>query len=117
VVIDIGAGLVNKGLHRICREAKKVSGSQEFAETTALSVLAWLAANESLLPVFQRSTGASADDLRAGARDPVFLGMVLDFVMMDDAWVVEACDAQGLAYDALLRARQGLPGGAETNWT
>jgi hypothetical protein len=94
-----------------------MSLSQEFAEATALSVLAWLAGNEELLPVFQGSTGASAEDLRRGARDPVFLGMVLDFVMMDDAWVVAACDAQGLAYDALARARQGLPGGAETHWT
>lgn len=58
------------------------------AETVALQALAWLAGNEELLPVFQGASGAGADDLRNGATDPAFLGSVLDFVMMDDVWVV-----------------------------
>lgn len=94
-----------------------MSQKQDFAEATALEVLSWLASNEELLPIFQGSTGVAADDLRRGAHDPVFLGMVLDFVLMDDAWVVAACDAKGLSYDSLAAARQALPGGAETHWT
>ena len=91
--------------------------SQESAETTALRALAWLASNEELLPVFLGASGASEADVRAGARDPVFLGSVLDFIMMDDAWVIEFCDSVTLPYETLMRARQMLPGGEQVNWT
>ncbi|MCV3271211.1 DUF3572 domain-containing protein [Roseobacter sinensis] len=91
--------------------------TRESAEVLGLSVLGWLAAEDELLPVFLGATGASEADVRAGASDPVFLGSVLDFLMMDDAWVVQACDALGLAYDAPMQARQALPGGAQVNWT
>ena len=91
--------------------------TRESAETIGLEVLGWLAANDDLLPVFLGATGASEADLRDRAADPEFLGAVLDFLMMDDAWVTAFCDAQGLAYDVPMRARAVLPGGAEVNWT
>ncbi|AXX98358.1 DUF3572 domain-containing protein [Profundibacter amoris] len=87
------------------------------AEVRALSVLIWLVGNEELLPVFLGATGASESDLRARAGESEFLGSVLDFVMMDDAWVMAYCDGEGLPYDTLMRARQALPGGADVNWT
>lgn len=90
---------------------------QDAAETIALRALGWLAGHEDLLPVFLGSSGASADDLRERAGDVVFLASVLDFLTMDDAWVVEFCDYAGLAYDQPMRARQSLPGGAQVNWT
>lgn len=90
---------------------------QETAETIALQALGWLAGNDQLLPVFLGATGASEDDLRAGAGDPVFLGAVLDFLTMDDAWVTAFCDSAGLAYTQPVAARQALPGGAQMNWT
>ncbi|MEM0946149.1 MAG: DUF3572 domain-containing protein [Pseudomonadota bacterium] len=90
---------------------------QEDAETFALQVLAWLAGNEELLPVFLGSTGASADDLRARAADPEFLGSVLDFLMMDDAWIVAYCDAAGQDYQTPSAARSALPGGGSVHWT
>lgn len=91
--------------------------TQEAAEVLSLKVLAWLAGNEELLPVFQGSTGASEADLRSSAADPVFLGAVLDFLMMDDAWVVQCCDVIGVKYDQIFIARQSLPGGEQVNWT
>ncbi len=90
---------------------------QKQAEIRALSVLAWLVCNEELLPVFLGATGASEDDLRARAGESEFLGSVLDFLMMDDAWVIEYCDGEGLSYDTPMRARQSLPGGADVSWT
>ena len=87
------------------------------AEVRALGVLIWLVGNEELLPVFLGATGASESDLRARAGESEFLGSVLDFVMMDDAWVMAYCDGEGLPYDTLMRARQALPGGADVNWT
>lgn len=90
---------------------------QDAAETTALQALAWLIGNEELCPVFLGSTGVSESELRARAGEPDFLSSVLDFLMMDDAWVVSFCDSAGLPYDSLMRARMALPGGAQVNWT
>lgn len=91
--------------------------TQESAEVFGLRVLAWLAANEELLPVFQGSSGASEEDIRRGVADGAFLGAVLDFVMMDDAWVVQCCDSLAVNYDSLMQARQALPGGEQVHWT
>ena len=87
------------------------------AETVALRALAWLAASDELLPVFLGSSGASADDVPAMAGDPAFLGSVLDFLVMDDAWIVAFCDASALGYDVPMRARAALPGGEAVHWT
>ncbi|MGH1354397.1 MAG: DUF3572 domain-containing protein [Thalassovita sp.] len=90
---------------------------QENAETLALSALEWLVSNEELLPVFLGSSGAGLDDLKAGASDPAFLGSVLDFLLMDDAWVTAFCDAKSLPYDRLMQTRAALPGGQAVHWT
>ena len=90
---------------------------QESAETLALQVLAWLAGNEDLFPVFLGTTGASATDLSKNAAKPEFLASVLDFLLADDAWVTGFCDAARVPYDAPLRARAALPGGEQINWT
>ncbi len=94
-----------------------MSFEQETAETLALQALGWLAANDDLLPVFLGSTGASEADVRARAADPVFLGAVLDFLTMDDAWVIRFCDDVSLPYDRIMQARAALPGGEQVNWT
>ena len=47
----------------------------------------------------------------------MFLGAVLDFIMMDDAWVTAFCDTVNIPYDRIMQARQSLPGGAQMNWT
>lgn len=91
--------------------------SQESAETVGLQALGWLAGNEDLLPVFLGSTGASEADVRSGASDPAFLGGLLDFLMMDDAWVISFCDSVSMPYDRLMQARHALPGGEQVNWT
>lgn len=87
------------------------------AETLALQALAWLIGNDALREVFQGSTGLSQNDLRTRAGDPDLLAAVLDFLLMDDAWVIAFCDTQGVAYDRLMQARGALPGGAQIHWT
>jgi hypothetical protein len=89
----------------------------EQAQTIALHALAWIAGNEELLPVFLGATGASLADLRRQAPEPAFQASVLDFLTMDDAWVIGFCDALGLKYDDPLRARQSLPGAGTVHWT
>ncbi len=90
---------------------------RESAEVIGLKALGWLAANKELLPVFLGSTGASEADVRAGISDPDFLGALLDFIMMDDAWITSFCDAEGLSYDQPMMARMALPGGEQMHWT
>jgi len=90
---------------------------QKQAELRAIGVLEWLAGNEELLPVFLGATGANETDLRERAAESEFLGSVLDFLMMDDAWVMAYCDGVGVSYDTPMRARMALPGGADVSWT
>ena len=90
---------------------------QETAEALALQALAWIAAQEDLMGVFLGSTGTDIETVREQAQTPEFLVSVLDFLTIDDAWVVGFCDAQGVGYDVPLRARAALPGGADVHWT
>ncbi|MAM62834.1 DUF3572 domain-containing protein [Maritimibacter sp. UBA3975] len=91
--------------------------TQDMAETIGLQALGWLAGNEELLPVFLGSTGGDMAELGARAADPEFLGAVLDFITMDDAWVMAFCDQAGLDYAQPLQARAALPGGGQMHWT
>ncbi|WP_083097398.1 DUF3572 domain-containing protein [Pseudophaeobacter leonis] len=91
--------------------------SADQAEVIALRALTWLMSNDELLPVFMGTTGAAEADLRANAADPEFLGSLLDFLTMDDAWVVQFCDQAGLSYEVPMMARMALPGGAQVHWT
>ncbi len=91
--------------------------TQESAETLALNALGWLANNDDLMPVFMGATGVAETDLKAQLADPMFLGAVLDFIMLDDAWVMAFCDASNLPYDRIMQARAALPGGEQVNWT
>ena len=91
--------------------------SRDSAEVVALEALGWLAGNEDLVGVFLGSTGSSATELRERAGDPDFLASVLDFLLMDDAWIEAFCIDKDYQTDFPLRARAALPGGAEVNWT
>ena len=90
---------------------------QEFAETVALQGLAWLAGEADLLGVFLGASGLAKADLRERAGDPDLLASVLDFLLMDDAWVRRFCEDAGLPPDTVMRARAVLPGGAQVHWT
>lgn len=87
------------------------------AETVALSALAWLAANDALWPMFMGASGVEGTDLRARAGDADFLASVLDFILMDDAWVIDCAGAQHIAPERIAHARAALPGGVQVHWT
>ena len=91
--------------------------NNQSAEQIAANALLYLSQTDDLLQVFLGATGASVEDVKSSAATPEFLGSVLDFLMMDDAWVVGFCDAHGLPYDAPMRARAALPGGEAMHWT
>ncbi|MCT8159586.1 DUF3572 domain-containing protein [Pseudoruegeria sp. SHC-113] len=87
------------------------------AQVLALQALGWLASNDDLLPVFLGASGASLTDVRARAAEPEFLASVLDFLLMDDAWVIGFCADCNLPNEALMQARAALPGGGQVHWT
>lgn len=89
----------------------------ERAETIALQALGWIAGQEDMLAVFLGATGASRRDLVERVGEPEFLLAVLDFLLLDDAWIAAFCRSEGLAPSDPAAARAALPGGAEMNWT
>ncbi|SDY41951.1 DUF3572 domain-containing protein [Citreimonas salinaria] len=91
--------------------------TRDRAETIGLQAVAWLAADGELLPVFMGATGASEADFRAGLGDPAFQASVLDFILMEDAWVQAFCAAHDLRPDTPMRVRAVLPGGEQVHWT
>ena len=91
--------------------------SQSGAEQIALEAIVWLAGNDELLSVFMGSTGADEAAFRDGLGNTEFQASVLDFLMMDDAWVIAFCDTKGIPYDRLMQARAALPGGQQVHWT
>lgn len=90
---------------------------QDVAEIRALAILGWLAGQEDLLPLFLGATGATETDLRAHASEPEFLASVVDFLMMNDAWVISCASDQGWHPDEVMAIRAGLPGGDLPAWT
>lgn len=90
---------------------------REEAETIALKALAWLAGHPDLGPMFLAAGGLAPSDLAARAGDADLLVAVLDFLLMEDAWVRAFCDEAALPYDRPLLARMALPGGAQVHWT
>ncbi len=91
--------------------------TRDEAETVGLQALAWLAADDELFGSFLGASGASAADAADAAARPEFLGAVLDFVLMEDAWVIAFCTQNGLAYTRPALARAALPGGQAFHWT
>lgn len=89
----------------------------ETAQTIALQALEWLVGNEEVCQLFLGSTGTSTQELRERATDAEFQASILEFITMDDSWVVTFCDSVNLTYDEPLRARYALPGAEQVHWT
>ena len=86
------------------------------AETIALQALAWIAADEELLPRLAGATGLSLGEAREQAQDPAFLAGILEFLCMEDRWIQRFCDDQGLPYDTPMKALMALPGQQRDEW-
>ncbi len=87
------------------------------AETIALRVLAWLAGDGDLMPVFLGASGLTAGELALRAEDRDLLAAVLDFVLMDDAWLMRIGAETGMDPSLPGLARSHFPGGQDPNWT
>jgi len=89
---------------------------QNQAETLAIQALSWLATDPDILGQFLNATGAAPGDLRARAKEPEFLGFVLDFILRDDETILGFCGMVNAAPESVQRARATLGGGLP-NWT
>lgn len=87
------------------------------AETLAIRAMGWIAGEGGLLDVFLGSTGAAPDSLREALENREFLAAVLDFLLMDDGWVLGCAAALGVPPERFVAARMQLPGGLQPNWT
>ncbi len=94
----------------------------DHAEEIALASLGWLLDEDDLVGVFVAATGATPDDLRGqlsadAGPDQTFLLVVLDFIMMRDATVIDCARAQGIRPETLAQAHAVLSGAAQHHWT
>ena len=89
----------------------------EAAQVVAIQALGWLVGNNELLPVFMESTGINAEDLKASLEDTSLLVSLMDFILMEDQWVLDFCDVSGFDPHKLQSVRHALPGGEMVHWT
>ena len=90
---------------------------KEIAETRALEVLTWVLSEDDLIQVFMGATGASQNDLRSNTLSHEFLISILDFVLMDDRWVISCGKFLNIDPSQIQLIRMSLDGGQEVNWT
>ena len=90
---------------------------KEIAETKALEVLTWVLSEDDLIQVFMGTTGASQNDLRSNTLSHEFLISILDFVLMDDRWVISCSKFLNIDPSQIKLIRMSLDGGQEVTWT
>ncbi len=90
---------------------------REIAETRALEVLTWVLSEDDLIQVFMGATGASQNDLRSNTLSHEFLLSILDFVLMDDRWVISCSKFLNIDPSQIQLVRMSLDGGQEVTWT
>ena len=90
---------------------------KEIAETRALEVLTWVLSEDDLIKVFMGTTGASQNDLRSSTLSHEFLVSILDFVLMDDRWVISCSKFLNIDPSQIHLIKISLDGGQEVNWT
>jgi hypothetical protein len=87
------------------------------AESFAAEVLAWLAEDHARIVSFLAASGIAPTGVRDAARDPGLLLAVIEFLMADEALLVECCRSLGVPPTMPSSARSRLPGGEDMQWT
>ncbi|KPQ08175.1 MAG: Protein of unknown function (DUF3572) [Rhodobacteraceae bacterium HLUCCA12] len=91
--------------------------NQANAEFLAVRILGWLAEDHARIGAFLAASGTAPGMLRARASDPDFLLAVIEFLMADEAMMLDCCAALEIAPHDPAEARAHLPGGATVHWT
>ncbi|MGE0565483.1 MAG: DUF3572 domain-containing protein [Pseudolabrys sp.] len=85
--------------------------TREVAEHVAIQALSFIAGEPERLGGFLAATGIGPDRIRAAAREPGFLGGVLDYLTGDEAMLLAFADEASLAPDLIEKARMVLGAG------
>ena len=83
---------------------------RDFAESTAVSALSFLAADARRLERFLAVTGLGPHNLRSAAEDPAFYASILEYVAGDERLLLDFASYAELAPEAVEQARQSLCG-------
>lgn len=87
---------------------RKLDHRDQAAEALALDVLVWLSQDDERLIGFLQASGLQPGTVRESARDPAFLGAVLDHVMGDEAGVLACAAALGVEPERIAAAWRRL---------
>jgi hypothetical protein len=77
----------------------------EKAEILALEALAWLAGQHDGITRFLAASGLEAADLRRAAGDRDFLASLLDFLLANEALLLEFCRDASISPQSIHKAR------------
>ena len=90
---------------------KPSAQSREAAETLAIQALGFIAEEPERLGAFLATSGIGPEAIRDAAREPGFLGGVLDHMLSDESLLLTCADSAGLDPASIARARRALGGG------
>lgn len=83
----------------------------EQAEALAIKALIWLTQEPELMSRFLTLTGIDASAIRSAAREPGFLGGVLQFLLTHEPTLLRFCEATEVEPNSVVAAARQLPGG------
>ncbi|ARQ01478.1 hypothetical protein CAK95_21990 [Pseudorhodoplanes sinuspersici] len=90
--------------------ANKVKLTHRAAETVAVQALSFIASDPERLGLFLASTGIGPGDIRAAAREPLFLAGVLDHLANNESVMLAFAAETAHEPASILAAREALAG-------
>ena len=87
---------------------KQAPFARQTAEMLAVQALGFIAEDETRLGGFIASTGIAVQSIRDAAREPNFLGGVLEHILADENLLIAFADSAGINPAEVARARQAL---------
>jgi Protein of unknown function (DUF3572) len=84
--------------------------NRQDADDIAIQALGFLAGDPEKLERFLAMTGLGPENLRAAAREPHFLGQVMDHMAGDESLLLAFAANQGISPEKVMRAQQMLSG-------
>lgn len=90
---------------------RPASLTQEVAEHLAIQALSFIAGDAERLGGFLAATGIGPDQIRTAAREPGFLGGVLDYLASDEPLLLAFCTEAGFDPPLVEKARAVLGAG------
>lgn len=91
--------------------------TREWAQSVALQALTFILSDTDHLSRFMDLSGLSPADLESRIDDPELQGGILDYLLMNEADLLDFCKAAELSPEQPEQARAQLPGGGVYEWT